>query len=284
MSIYSATGTIVRQLNASPSAPPAAGGGDMTKIVYDPDNDGKVLAAENSDKLNAQAPTFYLSRENHTGVQDQTTVAGINTGETLADDITALYAGLSNAEASANKSNNLADSSSTVKFPVWAAIVSFFSSLRIQTILGVTNLVGIVKRDIGGTFSAAVAGTDYLVPGITTNYTPTHTGFSIPPTINAGECYYYLEGKRCTFVYYPSAAGTSNSTTVHTITLPFTAHPTGIQYFACMVQSGSLSNSPGRAEITPNTNILKVFFSNQQQAWTASGSKRAFITATYIIA
>jgi hypothetical protein len=58
MSIYSATGTIVRQLNASPSAPPAAGGGDMFRSVYDSDNDGVV---NDSERLAGQLASYYAS-------------------------------------------------------------------------------------------------------------------------------------------------------------------------------------------------------------------------------
>jgi lysophospholipase L1-like esterase len=77
------------QVNA---APPTSGGGDMTKVVYDGNDDGKVNASDNSDKLNSQTPAYYLDRDNHTGMQSQLTIQGSVTGQTLADDITTLYA------------------------------------------------------------------------------------------------------------------------------------------------------------------------------------------------
>ena len=77
------------QVNA---APPTSGGGDMTKVVYDGNNDGKVNYSDNSDKLNSQTPAYYLDRDNHTGTQDQATIDGSTSGQTLADDIAALYA------------------------------------------------------------------------------------------------------------------------------------------------------------------------------------------------
>lgn len=45
-------------------------------------------------------------------------------------------------ENTANKSTSTADSASTTKFPVWSAIVSYFDSSRLKTILGVSVLSG----------------------------------------------------------------------------------------------------------------------------------------------
>jgi hypothetical protein len=49
-----------------------AGGGDMTKAVYDTTNNGVV---DNSEALNGQAASFYLSRTNHTGTQLASTIS-----------------------------------------------------------------------------------------------------------------------------------------------------------------------------------------------------------------
>lgn len=46
-----------------------------------------------------------------------------------------------------NKSTSTSESSSTVKFPVWAAIVSFFSASQIRSILGISTLSGINTGD-----------------------------------------------------------------------------------------------------------------------------------------
>jgi hypothetical protein len=181
MSTYTATGHIVRQLSASPTAPPA-GGGDMYKSVYDSNNDGKVGAADNADTLAGQMPAYYLNRSNHTGQQPPATITGTNPSQTLADDLAALYAGLAASvtqyamqsainsavaglESSANKSNDTNDSASTSKFPVWSAIVAFFSTTRIQSILG--DLLGIRKSLSGDfTFTTNTANT---VPELTIN-------------------------------------------------------------------------------------------------------------------
>ncbi len=45
-------------------------------------------------------------------------------------------------EDSANKSTSTSDSASSVKFPVWSAILSYFDVTRIKTILGITTLSG----------------------------------------------------------------------------------------------------------------------------------------------
>lgn len=45
-------------------------------------------------------------------------------------------------ENTSNKSNDVADASSSTKFPVWSAIVSYFSASRIRTILGISTLSG----------------------------------------------------------------------------------------------------------------------------------------------
>lgn len=45
-------------------------------------------------------------------------------------------------EDSANKSTSTAESSSSVKFPVWSAIVSYYTAPQIRSILGITTLSG----------------------------------------------------------------------------------------------------------------------------------------------
>lgn len=60
------------QLIASIGTPGLAGAGDMSKAIYDVDNNGIV---DNSAKLNAQLPGYYLDRTNHTGTQPAATIA-----------------------------------------------------------------------------------------------------------------------------------------------------------------------------------------------------------------
>jgi len=55
--------------------------GDMLKSVYDTNNNGVV---DNSEKLNGQLASYYLSRSNHTGIQAATTVSYSNTVSGLA--------------------------------------------------------------------------------------------------------------------------------------------------------------------------------------------------------
>ena len=50
-------------------------------------------------------------------------------------------------EDSANKSTSILDSASTVKFPVWSAIVSFFDTEKIKSLLGVSTISLIVVHD-----------------------------------------------------------------------------------------------------------------------------------------
>lgn len=45
-------------------------------------------------------------------------------------------------ENTANKSTSTADSASTTKFPVWSAIISYFSATQIRSILGISTLSG----------------------------------------------------------------------------------------------------------------------------------------------
>lgn len=52
------------------------GSGDMMRSVYDTDNNGIV---DNSEKLNNQAASYYLSRTNHTGTQSVSTITGLAT-------------------------------------------------------------------------------------------------------------------------------------------------------------------------------------------------------------
>lgn len=65
-----------------------------------------------------------------------------NTSDVNKPVSTAQAAAISLKEDSANKSTTDTESASTTKFPVWAAILSYFSASRIRTILGVSTLSG----------------------------------------------------------------------------------------------------------------------------------------------
>ena len=69
--------TIIYQSSTSSWIPGTASGGgtgDMLKSVYDTTNNGVV---DNSEKLNNQAASFYLSRTNHTGTQSASSITGL---------------------------------------------------------------------------------------------------------------------------------------------------------------------------------------------------------------
>lgn len=60
--------------------------GDMTKAVYDTDDDGVVDDAE---KLNGQLPAYYLDRANHTGTQTASTISDFDTEVSNNADVSA---------------------------------------------------------------------------------------------------------------------------------------------------------------------------------------------------
>jgi len=66
------------------------------------------------------------------------------------------------AENSANKSNDILDSASTTKFPVWAAILAYFTGARIRTLLGISTLSGSNTGDqnLSGLQATLVSGTN----------------------------------------------------------------------------------------------------------------------------
>ena len=83
--------------------------GDMFKSTYDTTNNGVV---DNSEKLNNQAPSYYLSRSNHSGTQDVATISGLNkasVGLNNVDNTADINKPISNAVQTAlnNKENNL---------------------------------------------------------------------------------------------------------------------------------------------------------------------------------
>ena len=62
------------------------GSGDMTKLVYDTDNDGIV---DNSEQLNSQAGSYYLNRANHSGSQAASTISDFDTEVSNNTDVAA---------------------------------------------------------------------------------------------------------------------------------------------------------------------------------------------------
>lgn len=58
--------------------------GDMFKSTYDTNDNGVI---DNSERLNNQLPTYYLSRSNHTGTQDVSTITGLTKAEVGLDNV-----------------------------------------------------------------------------------------------------------------------------------------------------------------------------------------------------
>lgn len=56
-----------------------AGSGDMTKAVYDTNDNGQVDAADDSDNLEGNDSAYHLTRANHTGTQAASTISDFDT-------------------------------------------------------------------------------------------------------------------------------------------------------------------------------------------------------------
>ena len=119
-----------------------------------------------------------------------------------------------------------------------------------------------------------------------TNYTPTFTGFSVAPTITAGDARWkMLTRNTCHVIIYPNAVGTSNTTT-KTVTLPFNAKQGSgagsLQAFIVPVFNNSVQ-VVGSMRTTSASNIANVYNGAIAVAWTGSGSASMFIDIVYQI-
>ena len=122
-----------------------------------------------------------------------------NTSDTNKPVSTAQSTAIGLKEDSANKSNDTADSASTTKFPVWSAILAYFTASRIRTILGISTLSGSNTGDQDlstlalksmGAYSFRVNNTNAAANATETNFrqigktaytgTPTWTGTTAP--------------------------------------------------------------------------------------------------------
>lgn len=110
-------------------------------------------------------------------------------------------------------------------------------------------------------------------------YTPTFAGFSVNPTVVAR---YIQFGKTCIMSIWPSANGTSNATSF-TITAPFTAANTGTIYtaYTSFVNNGSVSSTPGYAQLPSNTNVITLYQAPTLTTWTAANAKSATFTLIF---
>lgn len=108
-------------------------------------------------------------------------------------------------------------------------------------------------------------------------WSPVHTGFSTPPTVNAE---YIIKGGQVFIWYYPSISGTSNGTDFY-FTLPIGSSFSGI------VNAISYASNNGTI-VGCGINITGIYatLSNGSPyggAWTPSGSKYAYVTVNYPI-
>ena len=160
--------------------------------------------------------------------------------------------------------------------------------------VGATDAVNKLQLDgkqnqLNGTGFVKATGTtisydsnSYIVENTWINYTPVWTGFSVNPTVNAGDAQYLVRGKMCLVRLRPSAGGTSNATTL-TVTLPFVSAVTNNpQIFNGIIQNnGTVSNNPARIEVASNSNIATAYTNNQLGAFTASGTKTVLFQIEY---
>lgn len=113
------------------------------------------------------------------------------------------------------------------------------------------------------------------------NFAPAFTGFSVAPTVNAGDCRYkMLSRNTCHFIFYPSNLGTSNATTF-TITLPFVAANVGFggqTYIVQLYNNGASATGVMRTRL--NSNIADVYTSNFG-AFTSSNGKSLICSIVY---
>lgn len=114
-----------------------------------------------------------------------------------------------------------------------------------------------------------------------TNFSPAFTGFSVAPTVNAGDCRYkMLTRNTCHFIFYPSNLGTSNATTF-TITLPFVSANVGAAgqtYIVHLYNNGAAATGVMRTRL--NSNIADVYTANFG-AFTASSGKSLMCSIVY---
>lgn len=130
-------GTMATNANVGVVPNTAITGATKTKITYD----AKGLVIGGADATTAD----IADSTNKRYVSDsQSTVIGNTSGTNSGDNATnTQYSGLvTSKEDTANKSTTTADSASSVKFPVWSAILSYFDASRIRTLLGITTLSG----------------------------------------------------------------------------------------------------------------------------------------------
>lgn len=122
-----------------------------------------------------------------------------------------------------------------------------------------------------------------------TNYTPSVTGYSVAPTVTAGDCRWKMLTKNtCHVIIWPTSTGTSNATT-KTVTLPFTAAWAGGAGFGFqqatmgMYNNGAHVNGSVRTRVG-GSNILACYPSIIGSSWnSASTQANTYIDFVYQI-
>lgn len=141
MDVIGGNGTYATHQNvddAIDAAITAIGAGDMSTTVYDVDEDGKVDMANDSELLEGEDGAHYLDRANHTGTQAISTVTGLATA-------------LSDAE---NNAKSYADG---LVVGLWDDRGSFDASGGAYPSSGGSGSAGAIKK--GDTWTISVAGT-----------------------------------------------------------------------------------------------------------------------------
>lgn len=116
--------------------------------VYVAINEGIALGETSSTAYRGDRGKTAYDHSQSTGNPHSTTKSDIglsnvdNTSDADKPVSTAQVTAIGLKEDSANKSTTTADSASTSKFPVWSAIVSYFSASQIRSILGISTLSG----------------------------------------------------------------------------------------------------------------------------------------------
>lgn len=111
------------------------------------------------------------------------------------------------------------------------------------------------------------------------DYSPTYTGFSVPPTVNAGDARYRMIGYKTCHVIVQTGGGTSNATTT-TITLPFSA--VGQQtYMVDSLDAGTHFN--GSLRTRASSAIADCYKTTVGSTWTNSGNKVSVFSIVYQI-
>jgi len=115
-----------------------------------------------------------------------------------------------------------------------------------------------------------------------TVWVPTHTGFSVNPTVVA---YYAQIGKTVDIWYNTTGAGTSNAVTFTITNLPATPNISQVFATGRVLDNGANLTVGGRCDIAASSDTLTLYKTTEGvNNWTASGSKAAFFHIRFTIA